>query len=134
MENELESIIPAESRAAGITEREDSADNGGAPSEELGIRQTALKTRIGELEAKLLLAEIKTALLCAGVEKDKLDEGASLAGGLCAAGKSPGEAAEEISGAYPHLKAVRRDIPQFSAGSSGSGDGFSAIRKIFSGR
>lgn len=86
------------------------------------------------LKSELTTAKVQVALLLLGIAKEKLEDGTSLAAGLCGAGRTPEEAAAEIIAAYPHLKAVQRKIPQFSASGSGSDDGFSAIRKIFSGR
>lgn len=87
-----------------------------------------------ELRAALLEANIRLALLLAGAAKEKLSEGVKLAQGLCASGMTPEEAVAEIMAGYPHLKAVRREIPQLSAQSGGSDDGFSAIRSIFARR
>ena len=99
----------------------------------------ALKKELDESAKRLLSisvtlseAETKLALLLAGAAKEKLAEAVSLAAVLCKSGKTPDEAAAEIIAAYPHLKAVQREIPQFSAGSSGTSDGFSAVRRIFS--
>lgn len=99
----------------------------------------ALKNELDESAKRLLSisvtlseAETKIALLLAGVAKEKLAEAVSLTTMLCKSGKTPEEAAAEIIAAYPHLKAVQREIPQFSAGSSGTNDGFSAVRRIFS--
>ena len=99
----------------------------------------ALKKELDESAKRLLSisvtlseAETKLALLLAGVAKEKLAEAVSLTTMLCKSGKTPEEAAAEIIAAYPHLKAVQREIPQFSAGSSGTNDGFSAVRRIFS--
>ena len=99
----------------------------------------ALKKELDESAKRLLSisvtlseAETKLALLMAGAAKEKLAEAVSLAAVLCKSGKTPDEAAAEIIAAYPHLKAVQREIPQFSAGSSGTNDGFSAVRRIFS--
>lgn len=99
----------------------------------------ALKNELDESAKRLLSisvtlseAETKLALLLAGVAKEKLAEAVSLTTMLCKSGKTPEEAAAEIIAAYPHLKAVQREIPQFSAGSSGTNDGFSAVRRIFS--
>ena len=93
-----------------------------------------LLDKIDELEAELLKEQVKVKLLILGILPEKLEDGAAMAYGLCRAGKDTDTAADEIMEAYPHLKAVRRDIPQFSSESAGSGDGFSAIRKIFSAR
>lgn len=99
----------------------------------------ALKKELDESSKRLLSisltlseAETKLALLLAGAAKEKLAEAVSLTSMLCKSGKNPDEAAAEIIAAYPHLKAVQREIPQFSAGSSGTNDGFSAVRRIFS--
>lgn len=93
-----------------------------------------LLDKISELEAELLKEQVKVKLLICGILPEKLEDGSAMAYGLCLAGKDTDTAASEIMEAYPHLKAVRRDIPQFSSESAGSGDGFSAIRKIFSAR
>lgn len=90
--------------------------------------------RIEELEAELLKEQIKVKLLVVGILPEKLEDGAAMAYGLCLAGRTPENAAEEIAAAYPHLKAIRTELPQFSAESAGSKDGFSAIRRIFSAR
>ena len=102
-------------------------------SEKDGEKQELLD-RINELEAELLKEQVKVRLLILGILPEKLEDGAAMAYGLCLAGKDIDTAAAEIMEAYPHLKAVRREIPQFSSESAGSGDGFSAIRKIFSAR
>lgn len=107
-----------------------SAENEG---EKDGEKQELLD-KINELEAELLKEQVKVRLLILGILPEKLEDGAAMAYGLCLAGKDTDTAAAEIMEAYPHLKAVRRDIPQFSSESAGSGDGFSAIRKIFSAR
>ena len=88
--------------------------------------------RLLNISVTLSEAETKLAHLLAGAAKEKLAEAVSLAAVLCKSGKTPDEAAAEIIAAYPHLKAVQREIPQFSAGSSGTNDGFSAVRRIFS--
>lgn len=90
--------------------------------------------QIEELNVKLFDAKTRLALLLSGIAKEKLEESAALAAMICKSGKTPEEAAEEIVGAYPHLKAVQREIPQFAATGMGSNDGFSAIRGIFSKR
>ena len=103
------------------------------------IEIDALKKELDESAKRLLgisltLSETQTklALLMEGAAKEKLAEAVSLTSMLCKSGKTPEEAASEIIAAYPHLKAVQREIPQFSAGSSGTNDGFSAVRRIFS--
>ncbi len=87
--------------------------------------------RIAELTKQLENVTVRLELLLAGADKERLEEGARLAEGLCKAGKTPAEAAAEVVAEYPHLKAVRRELPQFSAQSGGSDDGFAAIRSIF---
>lgn len=121
METELEQALEG---------REDSA--GGA---EDGIPEDALqeeaRNEAQELRAALLEANIRVALLIEGAAREQLSEAARLAEGLCAAGAAPEQAAHEVLEGYPHLKAVRREMPQFSAQSGGSTDGFSMIRSIF---
>lgn len=90
--------------------------------------------KLAAAEAELLKEQIKVKLLILGILPEKLEDGAAMAYGLCLAGKSADNAAGEIIEAYPHFKAVRRELPQFSSESAGSGDGFSAIRRIFSAR
>ena len=98
----------------------------------------ALKKELDESAKRLLgisltLSETQTklALLMAGAAKEKLAEAVSLTSMLCKSGKTPEEAAAEIIAAYPHLKAVQREIPQLSAVSSGTSDGFSTVRRVF---
>ena len=86
------------------------------------------------LKDSLTAEKIKVALLIAGVTAEKLYEASALVRGLYDSGKPIEDAVEEVVGAYPHLRAVKREIPQFAAASSGGNDGFSAIRKIFSGK
>lgn len=110
------------------------AAEGTAESAADDTAEQELIDRIGTLEAELLKEQIKVKLLIAGILPEKLEDGAAMAYGLCLAGKTPENAAGEIAAAYPHLKAVRTELPQFSAESAGSKDGFSAIRRIFSTR
>lgn len=106
---------------------EQAEDTQGAATEtEMTVEDSA-----EDLRAALLEASVKLALLLCGAARERLDEAAKLAYGLCAAGKTPDEAAEEIMAGYPHLRAVQRDIPQLAAQSGGRNDGFSAIRSIF---
>lgn len=86
------------------------------------------------LKDSLTAEKIKVALLIAGVTAEKLYEASALVRGLYDSGKPIEDAVEEVVGAYPHLRAVKREIPQFAAASSGGNDGFSAIRRIFSGK
>ena len=132
-----ESNAPAEVNPAELApaETSDTAPAADQPDEsgKDGEKQELLG-KIDELEAELLKEQVKVRLLILGILPEKLEDGAAMAYGLCLAGKDIDTAAAEIMEAYPHLKAVRRDLPQFSAESAGSGDGFSAIRKIFSAR
>lgn len=90
--------------------------------------------RIAELTARLAETTIRLELLLAGADKERLEEGARLAAGLCGAGKAPAEAAAEVVAEYPHIRAVQREIPQLSAQGGGRDDGFAAIRSIFAKR
>lgn len=103
-----------------------------AESEEDKIAE--LSGEVVELRDSLTAEKIKVALLIAGVTAEKLDEASAMVRGLYGSGKSIEDAVTEIIGAYPHLRAVKREIPQFAAASSGGNDGFSAIRRIFSGK
>ncbi|MGN1423255.1 MAG: hypothetical protein ACI4XA_07760 [Oscillospiraceae bacterium] len=111
---------------AAQTEQAEEQDSA-APETEAASQDSA-----EDLRAALLEASVKLALLLCGAARERLDEAAKLAYGLCAAGKTPDEAAEEVMAGYPHLRAVQRDIPQLAAQSGGRNDGFSAIRSIFS--
>lgn len=99
-----------------------------------GSEKQELLDKLAALEAELLKEQIKVRLLVLGILPEKLEDGAAMAYGLCLAGKTPDNAANEIINAYPHFKAMRQEMPQFSSECAGSGDGFSAIRKIFSSR
>lgn len=142
MTNEADNVMQEENTAAGdtanpielpesepVTQLPEADENAADDAE-----KQELTDKINGLEAELLKERIKVKLLILGILPEKLEDGAAMAYGLCLAGKAPDAAASEIIEAYPHLKAVRRDIPQFSSESAGSGDGFSAIRKIFSAR
>ena len=124
---------PAEVNPAELSENAPAPDQPDE-SEKDDAEKQELLGRIDELEAELLKEQVKVRLLILGILPEKLEDGAAMAYGLCLAGKDIDTAANEIMEAYPHLKAVRRDIPQFSAESAGSGDGLSDIRKIFSAR
>lgn len=126
METELEQALDkreesAESAAGDIT----------APALQEEARDEAERNEAQELKAALLEANIRVALLVEGAAREQLSEAARLAEGLCAAGAAPEQAAHEVLEGYPHLKAVKRELPQFSAQSGGSADGFSMIRSIF---
>lgn len=126
--NESAANTPAEVNPAELA-----AEEAAPPQTDSGETRELLD-KIGKLEAELMREQIKVKLLILGILPEKLEDGAAMAYGLYLAGKSPEEAAEEIITAYPHLKAVRRELPQISTESTGSGDGFSAIRRIFSTR
>lgn len=88
----------------------------------------ALRGEVAELKLRL-------ALLAGGAAPEKLDEGVKLAAGiLTAQGGEPESAAGAVLMEYPHIKLAKRSIPKLSAESSGSGDGFAAIRSIFAKR
>ena len=140
MENNNEMLTEQETQNSPAIETQSGSDPvtaSGGHRESDGTRSGEISELYAQLEmmkSELTTAKVQTALLLLGITKEKLEDGTSLAVGLCSTGKTPEEAAAEIISAYPHLKAVQRKIPQFSAASSGSDDGFSAIRKIFSGR
>lgn len=104
------------------------------PEIEKDAEKQELLKKLEELQAELLKEQIKVKLLVIGILPEKLEDAASMAYGLFLAGRTADAAAEEIAAAYPHLKAIRTELPQFSAESAGSKDGFSAIRRIFSAR
>lgn len=140
MNNKDVGIMPEES-AASVTAEANPAELSADPPEHAeneggndDTEKRELLDRIDRLEAELLKEQVKVKLLISGILPEKLEDGAAMAYGLCLAGKDTDAAASEIMEAYPHFRAVRRDIPQFSAESAGSGDGFSTIRKIFSSR
>ena len=138
MNNEEANVMLEESAASTLAEANPAelpeAPSAAEQSDEKDDEKQALLDKVSELEAELLKEQVKVKLLILGILPEKLEDGAAMAYGLCLAGKDTDTAAAEIMEAYPHLKAVRRDIPQFSSESAGSGDGFSAIRKIFSAR
>ena len=75
---------------------------------------------------------VRDALLTGGAAPERLCEGVKLAAGIMSAdGTEPDDAAAEVLREYPHLRLVRRSVPQFSAESRGASDGFAAIRSIF---
>lgn len=126
---------PAEPKPAELPASEPVTEFPEAPEQETADAENReLLDRLAKTEAELLKEQIKVKLLILGILPEKLEDGAAMAYGLCLAGKTADDAASEIIGAYPHFKAVRRELPQFSAESTGSGDGFSAIRRIFSAR
>lgn len=126
--------MKAEEKTIGceIPEGGNGADPTGADA--LTARIEEQSGQIEELNLKLFDAKTRLALLISGIAKEKLDESAALAAGICKTGKTPEEAAEEIVCNYPHLKAVQREMPKFAASGTGESDGFSAIRSIFAKR
>ncbi|MDE6728275.1 MAG: hypothetical protein K2J80_10115 [Oscillospiraceae bacterium] len=132
--NVLDENAPADINPIEQTENEPAVELLKAEENTADPEKEELKAKLEVLEAELLKERIKVKLLVLGILPEKLEDGAAMAYGLCLAGKSPETAASEIIEAYPHLKAVRQELPQFSAESAGSKDGFSAIRRIFSAR
>lgn len=109
-----------------LTENTEQLDVSSEPS--------AADEELQQLQEALVEARVKLALLMCGAAKSKLAEGEKLAAGFVAAGASPEEAAETAVHSYPHLKLTEREIPTFSAATSGKSDGFAAIRGIFAKR
>ena len=92
----------------------------------------AQRLRFPQLRAHLMDLWQKLALLTGGAAPERLCEGVKLAAGIMSAdGTEPDDAAAEVLREYPHLRLVRRSVPQFSAESRGASDGFAAIRSIF---
>ena len=109
------------------------------PAEEDTVQQTEVFDEAAAAECEALIealaeAKIKVALLLGGVSKEKLEEAAKIAAVFAATGLSPEDAAAKAVAEYPQLKLVSREVPRFAAQTSGSGDGFSAIRSIFAKR
>lgn len=103
-------------------------------AEDASSEPSAADEELQQLQEALVEARIKLALMMCGVAKSKLQEGEKLAVGLVAAGASPEEAAESVAQSYPHLKLTEREVPTFSAATSGKSDSFAAIRGIFAKR
>lgn len=90
---------------------------------------------IQALRSELTELRLRLALLSGGAAADRLNEGVRLAAGFMAAeGTEPDIAAEKVLREYPHIRLTPRTIPYFSAECTGKGDGFAAIRNIFSKR
>lgn len=85
-----------------------------------------LRAEIMELRLKLLLLTGRRRL-----RRGSARELSIAAGIMSADGTGPDDAAAEVLREYPHLRLVRRSVPQFSAESRGASDGFAAIRSIF---
>lgn len=133
-ENNIGAEVIADENGGTLVANEDNAvqDN-----ERTAALEKQLEQQLGQIEdlnIRLFDAKTRLALLLSGIAKEKLDESAALVAGICKSGKTPEEAAAEIAGAYPHLRAIQREIPQFAASASGANDGFTAIRNIFAKR
>lgn len=97
--------------------------------------QSEQENEIALLRGEIAELKLRLTLLSAGASPEKLDEGVKLAAGILAAqGGEPETAAGAVLREYPHIKLANRTIPRFSAESGGKGDGFAAIRSIFSKR
>lgn len=113
---------------AGEIQQEQPEGSSGAEQSTDSVQPEEIQT----LRAEVAELRIKLALLTGGAAPEKLDEGVKLAAGLMEAdGTEPDDAAAEVLREYPHIRLVKRSIPQFSAESRGSSDGFAAIRSIF---
>ena len=103
-----------------------------APEQDEQAAESVQDDEIQALRGEVAELRLRLSLLTGGAAPEKLDEGVKLAAGIMAAdGCEPQEAAEEVLREYPHIRLARRSVPQFSAESRGSGDGFAAIRSIF---
>ena len=122
MDNEITVQEEIESAAAEIpADAVEESETEAAPGEELQ-----------QLRAEIMELRLKLALLTGGAAPERLCEGVKLAAGIMSAdGTEPDDAAAEVLREYPHLRLVRRSVPQFSAESRGASDGFAAIRSIF---
>lgn len=113
---------------AGEIQQEQPEGSSGAEQSADSVQPEEIHT----LRAEVAELRIKLALLTGGAAPEKLDEGVKLAAGLMEAdGTEPDDAAAEVLREYPHIRLVKRSVPQFSAESRGSSDGFAAIRSIF---
>ena len=113
---------------AGEIQQEQPEGSSGAEQPADDVQPEEIQT----LRAEVAELRIKLALLTGGAAPEKLDEGVKLAAGLMEAdGTEPDDAAAEVLREYPHIRLVKRSVPQFSAESRGSSDGFAAIRSIF---
>ena len=133
-ENNIGAEVIADENGGTLVANEDNAvqDNGQTAALEKQLEQQL--GQIEDLNIRLFDAKTRLALLLSGIAKEKLDESAALAAGICKSGKTPEEAAAEIAGAYPHLRAIQREIPQLASSALGANDGFTAIRNIFAKR
>ena len=113
---------------AGEIQQEQPEGSSGAEQSADSVQPEEIQT----LRAEVAELRIKLALLTGGAAPEKLDEGVKLAAGLMESdGTEPDDAAAEVLREYPHIRLVKRSVPQFSAESRGSSDGFAAIRSIF---
>ena len=120
VQEELESTA-AEIPADAVEESETEAAPGeGSQAEELQ-----------QLRAEIMELRLKLALLTGGAAPERLCEGVKLAAGIMSADSTEPDDAAAVLREYPHLRLVRRSVPQFSAESRGASDGFAAIRSIF---
>ncbi|MGN0651077.1 MAG: hypothetical protein ACI4KM_11620 [Oscillospiraceae bacterium] len=117
-----------------ITEQEMPSVEAPAAEEQQAVYEADFSAELAELREALKEAQIKAELLLNGASREYLSQAAELAQLLCNAGSTPEEAAKEIIAKYPHMRLEKREIPQFAAQTSGSGDGFSAVRRIFAKR
>lgn len=126
MQNEIDEELLAEVAPDTKSEMPEINETGAA---EIEINELqSLRSEITELRLRL-------ALLSGGAAADRLNEGVRLAAGFMAAeGTEPDIAAEKVLNEYPHIRLTPRTIPYFSAECTGKGDGFAAIRNIFSRR
>lgn len=105
------------------------------PAEESAVAEQSGGAEIAALRQEVAELRLRLALMTGGAAPEKLDEAVKLAGGIMGAESGcPENAANEVLNEYPHLKLTKRTIPQFSAESRGSADGFAAIRSIFAKR
>lgn len=124
MQNEIDEELLAEVAPDTKSEMPEINEIGAADDNEI----QALRNQLTELRLRL-------ALLSFGAAADRLNEGVRLAAGFMAAeGTEPDIAAEKVLNEYPHIRLTPRTIPYFSAECTGKGDGFAAIRNIFSRR
>ena len=125
MDNEITVQEELESAAAEIP-----ADAVEEPETEAAPGEGSQAEELQQLRAEIMELRLKLALLTGGAAPERLCEGVKLAAGIMSAdGTEPDDAAAEVE--YPHLRLVRRSVPQFSAESRGASDGFAAIRSIF---
>ena len=127
MDNEITVQEELESAAAEIP-----ADAVVEPETEAAPGEGSQAEELQQLRAEIMELRLKLALLTGGAAPERLCEGVKLAAGIMSAdGTEPDDAAAEVLREYPHLRLVRRSVPQFSAESRGASDGFAAIRSIF---